>query len=456
MPPAPWFPRVTFLLLFFLMPMMLMGYRSGPPARRTGAPGDGTCLSSGCHTGTLFPANSSAITLTFPNGLTYTPGVTQHITLKVTDSAAQDYGFELSSRLASDTTNGQAGNLIASDTQHPTLVVCEDDSVRGRAGCSSDAPLQFLEHTAFVTPVNPSGTWSFDWTPPATDVGDVIFYVASNASPTVQDIETGNKHVHLANFRLKAAAASSPAPVITSGGVLNNASGTDGFTQNSYVSIYGTNLSTTSPGRAWAAADLVNGLPASLDGTSVTINGKSAFVEYISPTQINVIAPLDSSTGPVPVQVSVNGQTSNTVLATLQTVAPAFFTFDGKHLAATHADGSFVGPVGLFPGTPANFTTPAHPGETIILYGNAFGDTTPGAPAGQPTQQYSPLVTAPVVMVGGSKASVAAGLIAPYAALYQLNVTLPANAPSGDQQIFAIAAGVTSPDSAACCFITVQ
>ena len=82
-------------------------------------------------------------------------------------------------------------------------------------------------------------------------------------------------------------------------------------------------------------------LPMSLDGTSVKVNGRDAFVEFISANQINAIAPLDSAVGAVGVQVTLNGQASNTVVGNLQPAAPAFFTFDGKYLAATHADGQF-------------------------------------------------------------------------------------------------------------------
>jgi len=40
-------------------------------------------------------------------------------------------------------------------------------------------------------------------------------------------------------------------------------------------------------------------LPVQLDGVSVTIDGKAAYVYYVSPNQIDVIAPADSTTGTV-------------------------------------------------------------------------------------------------------------------------------------------------------------
>jgi uncharacterized protein (TIGR03437 family) len=68
----------------------------------------------------------------------------------------------------------------------------------------------------------------------------------------------------------------------------------------SWVSIYGQNLSATT--RSWNAADFSgNSLPTTLDGVTVTINGKVASVYYVSPVQLNVQAPADSSFGAVQV-----------------------------------------------------------------------------------------------------------------------------------------------------------
>ena len=95
-------------------------------------------------------------------------------------------------------------------------------------------------------------------------------------------------------------------PAITS--VLNGASYQPGIEAGSWVMIQGTNLANTFPGRTWRSDEIVNGnLPTSLDGVSVTIDGKPAFVYYISPTQINVQAPSDTAAGAVNVVVDNNG-----------------------------------------------------------------------------------------------------------------------------------------------------
>ena len=55
----------------------------------------------------------------------------------------------------------------------------------------------------------------------------------------------------------------------------------------------------------WGGADF-NGpnAPTSLDGVSVTVNNKPAFVYYISPGQININVPDDTATGEVAIQVT--------------------------------------------------------------------------------------------------------------------------------------------------------
>ena len=97
---------------------------------------------------------------------------------------------------------------------------------------------------------------------------------------------------------------------------------------NSWVAIYGSNLAPPGSDRTWGEQDIVDGrLPLSLDGVSVTTNAKPAFVEYISPTQVNVLAPDDTATGPANVIVANEGVDSTPFSTQMQTYSPAFFTF---------------------------------------------------------------------------------------------------------------------------------
>ena len=214
--------------------------------------------------------------------------------------------------------------------------------------------------------------------------------------------------------------------------VVNGASYQPSFAPATWVAIFGANLSQTT--RTWQKSDFVNGLlPTSLDGVTVTIDGIPAYVEYISPTQINVLAPDDATVGTVVVQV--NG---NSFQVQKQQVAPAFFTFGGTtYLAAQHTNYADVGKSGLIAGVT---TTPAAPGETILLYGTGFGPTNPAVPTANLVTAPAPLANTPQITIGGEVATVLfAGLVE--AGLYQFNVTVPADLPDGDAPVVATAFG---------------
>jgi len=220
--------------------------------------------------------------------------------------------------------------------------------------------------------------------------------------------------------------------VVSITSVSNGASFQPGFASATWVSILGSNLAPTT--RTWQGGDFVNGLlPTSLSGVSVTINGLAAYVEYISATQINVLAPDDLTAGSIQVQVTAPLGKSNSFTAQKQQYAPAFFTYGGAYVAAQHANYTPVGNL-------STLGTAARPGETILIYGTGFGPTNPPSPSAQ-------LVTAPAILansvqitIGGQAASVTfAGLVG--AGLYQLNVTVP-NIPNGDATVQAQIGGV--------------
>ncbi len=227
------------------------------------------------------------------------------------------------------------------------------------------------------------------------------------------------------------AAAGLPPTAPTVSSVTNAASGHLAIAPNTWTSIKGTNLAPAGDSRTWSSADFLNGtLPTNLDGVSVTVNGKAAYVYYISPTQVNVLTPPGALSGSVPVQVTVNGIASPSFNVNAQAADPAFFLWS-NYAVATHADFSLVGPATLYPGQ----TTPAKRGETITLWGTGFGATSAPVVAGATTQSGT-LTPPPAVSIGGLQAPVSfAGLVSD--GLFQLNVTVPPATPAGDQSIAA-------------------
>ncbi len=217
---------------------------------------------------------------------------------------------------------------------------------------------------------------------------------------------------------------------------------------NTWVEIKGANLAPSSDSRTWQNSDFVGTqMPTQLDKVSATVNGKSAYVYYISPTQVNVLTPPDAISGPANVVLTNGGVATDTFAAQAQSISPSFFTFGGgPYVAAVHTNGAYIGPTTLYPGS----TTPAKPGETVEIYANGFGPTSVPVVRGSETQSgtLSPL---PAIMVGGIAATVVyAGLVFP--GEYQFNVVLPAVG-NGDQPISATYNGVSTPSGV---FITVH
>ena len=179
-------------------------------------------------------------------------------------------------------------------------------------------------------------------------------------------------------------------------------------------------------------------------------------IYYISPVQINILTPLDSSAGTASVQVKTAAGTSAVATVTMQATSLGLFAFNsGQYAAAEHGAGDcvnvnngtcYVGPTSLYPG----LSTPAKPGETIVLYANGFGLAGASLTPGSETQS-SILPAMPLVVIGNTLCQVNfAGLVAP--GEFQFNVVVPAGAPDGDNQLYAAYNGLNTQFI----FVTVQ
>ena len=287
---------------------------------------------------------------------------------------------------------------------------------------------------------------------PASGTAPAMLSVSANPATLAAGSYSATVLITAAGATGSAAAVSvalvvqTPQPAIT--GVSVSGGGAD-IAQNAWVSIYGVNLAPANVGAGltWSSApSFASGqMPTQLQGVSVTVNGKPAYIYFISPAQVNVLTPLDSTTGPVTVEVNNGTTTSAAFTANLQAAAPGLLRFgDGIHIAAEHADYILLGPASM--SVPDYTFTPATRGETILLFGDGFGLPVTTLMAGSDVQ-LGALPTWPQVTIGGTAADVQwAGLISP--GLYQINVVVPPNAASGDDQVIATYAGASSPTGA--------
>lgn len=230
-----------------------------------------------------------------------------------------------------------------------------------------------------------------------------------------------------------------PAPQIrTVDPVFTSFGGKAGFSSNTYIEIFGQNFATAS--RLWAGSDF-NGVnaPTTVDGISVFVNGRPAFVFFVSPTQININTPEDTATGPVTIEVRTPLGVSNAVTVTRARLSPTLqtvpqFLINGKqHVVALTPDfTTFIGREGMLPG--AAFK-PAKPGDTISIYALGCGPTAPPTQAGVVAGQGSALALPYQLRIGGVTAQVTfGGIVGATIGLYQFNVVVPA-VPAGEQPI---------------------
>lgn len=224
-------------------------------------------------------------------------------------------------------------------------------------------------------------------------------------------------------------------PFFTSANILNAGSNLNGvIAPNTWVAIKGNGLSPVTAN--WNVTPPA--LPTTTGGVSVTVNGEAAPVLFVSNTQVNFLVPADTGVGTAQIKIIDNGLTSAAVNATVAFTAPSFFTITPAasngdlYIAATHLSGETVAPVALLGATVT--TAPATAGETIVLYGTGFGQTSTPIPNGQVIATPLALPVNPTIVIDGYVANVIfAGVVSP--GLYQFNVQVPAAVTHGQDAL---------------------
>jgi uncharacterized protein (TIGR03437 family) len=298
----------------------------------------------------------------------------------------------------------------------------------------------------------------FTWTPPATNVGPVHFYVAGNA--VNGDLQAdGKDHVYTATYVLTPALCPNGTPSIDHAISAGAFGAYTNFASGSWIEIFGSNFASDT--WTWQGLDF-NGAnaPTSLAGISVTINGKSGYVWYVNTGQINVQAPDDSATGPVNIVVTSCSKSSNSYSLPKNQLAPGLlappsFVLNGtSYLVAQHQDGSYVGNI------PGVASSPAKPGELLTIYGVGFGNVKKNSdgssiPPGLVVSDLNTLANSFTFSFGTAPAQQIqyAGLAPGAVGEYQFNVVVPPNLPNSDVPINVTLNGVALPQKL---FLTVH
>jgi uncharacterized protein (TIGR03437 family) len=195
-------------------------------------------------------------------------------------------------------------------------------------------------------------------------------------------------------------------------------------------------------------------LPTVFASICVEIGSKSAFLSYVSDTQINAVAPPLPTSGTVPVSVitgcgTANEITSQAVNVTVAAATPEFLYWarnsNGQNpvVAISDADGSLIGPAGAIAGLSFG---PAHPGEVVTIYGIGFGPTMMGPVPGLPSTASDALSSTVILTLGtAAPTPIYAGVTPTISGLYQVNFTVPAGLSPGNYSIQLVVNGIASP-----------
>jgi uncharacterized protein (TIGR03437 family) len=221
-----------------------------------------------------------------------------------------------------------------------------------------------------------------------------------------------------------------PLPVISTGGVISASSfgAFPAIAPGTWIEIYGSNLAATTAN--WNNSFTGVNAPTSLAGTTVSIGGLSAFVDFVSPGQVNAQVPSGTSSGSQQIVVATAaGQSAASTITINGTEpglwAPAMFLLGGKqYVGAQLTDGNWALPAGtVVPNVPSR---PAHVGDVITIYGVGFGPVSPATPAGQIVQNLNSLIAPLAVFFGPAQATLSYYGLAPgLVGVYQFNMAVP-------------------------------
>lgn len=233
------------------------------------------------------------------------------------------------------------------------------------------------------------------------------------------------------------------APSYTASSIVNSTTSQPAsFAPNTIVAIYGTDLAyETEPASDLNIANHL--LPTRLARVQVlSVRGGLGVplpLHYVGPGQINFLLPDSLDPGDLDIRVAREGTVGPVVRITLQEAAPALFPYDGGTAIATHLDGSLI-----------TAESPARPGEVVVLYCTGLGRTVQRLrdgelPAIPPLTLPGLMLKEPdslKVLLNGAPVDrtriLYAGLTPGIAALYQINLLLPDDAPADPEIRLAI------------------
>ncbi len=278
----------------------------------------------------------------------------------------------------------------------------------------------------------------------AVDAAGNIYVAGNNVGPDLVttpgafQTKSANSMCCYHGFVAKIAASSTPQITVTgtSVAVFNAATlQTGGVAPNEFITLKGTGLG--------PATGNSSSMTTQLAGSSVYINGTPAYLTYAQDGQINVLVPFQvSGLQNTTIQVEYNGVMGNTVTVPVTGSSPGIFTqsYGPGQAWMVNQDGTF---------NSASNAAARNSYVAFWLTGQGLVNTT----VADGTQPSGPPYPAPMLPVGVSLGGVAVpaanivfdGLV--YSGELQMNLLIPANAPTGSSVPLVVTIGTVSSRS---------
>ena len=432
-------PSGTLSYLLQINPDGISGLGTVTGTAYTGSGGSGKFLQS--FTGSKYIASGGAMVVTFPNSANNVVEGQKYIYISpdgnfIFGGSPQGWDMIVGVRTGSSPAFGglyyQAG-LDQDESQLLTADFANLDSYYGSLSASNNS---IVGHQRLLSPFN----------------GTPIDYTYSDsysaASGNIYATSSANYVIGASGVRIGAGIApllgisvALPAPGFSGSGVYLNPTGivngassapfTAGISPGELLTLYGTGLADS-----LVVAQAIP-FPTSLGNVQVSINGMPAPIYYVAPTQVSVVVPYGISGTIAQVQVTTDGNPSNTVSAFIGETSAGVFSVPPGGLgygAILHQDGTLV-----------NKSSPAQANETVSVFLTGLGAVNPGISDGAagPSGTLSQATNTITADISGTTATVTyAGLAPGLAGLYQANVTIPSGLTAGDNTM-----DIGGPDS---------
>ena len=300
---------------------VVRAYLSGPLPSHTGAVARGAFAAeqncTACHNGALNADDGTVAVAVTP--FAYSPNQEAQVTISAEQLQRHKFGFQ---GTALDELGRPAGQWIAADRERTQVVTVNTGAFAGRS---------YIQHTFQGT--EPTGdsltTWTMRWKAPVRSEGRITLYFAVNAANN--DARTTGDSIYTRTVILPPATTLPGVATVSAASYFLNTP----LAPDSIGVIFGVNLTNAVAVAATAP------LPTTLADAQVRIRDaagveREAPLIFVSPGQINFIAPAQTGLGNATVNVRLQGVTLATGTITVGRTGPGLFSAnaDGSGIAA--------------------------------------------------------------------------------------------------------------------------